>query len=75
MKERKKEDRMKISAEEKKRIMDQNLRFSKKIIDLDDQLKDGMPYARMKVIRDRIHMLEDAIFYNQEYLEGGVDNE
>ena len=64
-----------ISAEEKKRIMDQNLRFSKKIIDLDDQLKDGMPYARMKVIRDRIHMLEDAIFYNQEYLEGGVDNE
>jgi hypothetical protein len=75
MKERKKEDRMKISAEEKKRIMDQNLRFSKKIIDLDDQLKDGMPYARIQTIRDRIHLLEDAIFYNQEYLEGGVDNE
>jgi hypothetical protein len=64
-----------ISAEEKKRIMDQNLRFSQKIIDLDDQLKDGMPYARMQVIRERIHMLEDAIFYNQEYLEGGVDHE
>jgi hypothetical protein len=71
---RKKEDRMKISVEEKKRIMDQNLRFSKKIIDLDDQLKDGMPYARIQGIRDRIHMLEDAIFYNQEYL-GGVDND
>lgn len=66
---------MKISAEEKKRIMDQNLRFSKKIIDLDDQLKDGMPYARIQAIRDRIHMLEDAIFYNNEYLEGGVDND
>ena len=64
-----------ISAEEKKRIMDQNLRFSKKIIDLDDQLKDGMPYARMKAIRDRIHMLEDAIFYNREILNGGIDNE
>jgi hypothetical protein len=64
-----------ISKEEKQRILDQNLRFSKKIIDLDDQLKDGMPYARMQGIRDRIHMLEDAIFYNNEYLEGGIDHE
>lgn len=64
-----------ISKAEKQRILDQNLRFSKKIIDLDDQLKDGMPYARMQAIRDRINMLEDAIFYNKEYLEGGVDNE
>jgi hypothetical protein len=64
-----------ISKEEKQRILDQNLRFSKKIIDLDDQLKDGMPYARMQGIRNRIHMLEDAIFYNNEYLEGGIDHE
>lgn len=64
-----------ISAEEKKRIMDQNLRFSKKIIDLDDQLKDGMSYPRMQAIRDHIHMLEDAICYNRKILNGGIDNE
>ena len=64
-----------ISKEEREKIIQENSRLSKKIIDLDDQLKDGMPYARMKAIRDRIHMLEDAIFYNQEYLSGGVDYE
>lgn len=64
-----------ISKEEREKIIQENNRLSKKIIDLDDQLKDGMPYARIQAIRDRIHMLEDAIFYNQEYLEGGVDYE
>jgi hypothetical protein len=69
-----KESKM-ISAEERERIIQQNHRISKKIIDLDDQLKDGMPYERMKSVHDQIAMLEDALFYNQEYLRGRVDNE
>lgn len=64
-----------ITPEEREKLIQQNSKYSKKIIDLDDQLKDGMSYARMKAIRDRIHMLEDAIFYNREILNGGIDNE
>ena len=64
-----------ISAEERKKIIQNNSRLQKRIIDLDDQLKDGMPYARAKQIRDTINLLEDIIFYNEAYLEGGVDND
>lgn len=64
-----------ISKEEREKIIQENSRLSKRIIDLDDQLKDGMPYARIKQVRDTINLLEDIIFYNHEILEGGVDYE
>jgi hypothetical protein len=64
-----------ISSAERERIIQENSKLHKRIIDLDDQLKDGMPYARARKIRDAINLLEDIIFYNEAYLEGGVDND
>ena len=64
-----------ITSEEREKLIQQNSKYSKRIIDLDDQLKDGMPYSRMKAIRDRINMLEDIIFWNREILNKGIDNE
>jgi len=63
--EEKKEKKM---LNEKQKVMNETAWAQRKIIDLRDQLDDGMPQSvRSKIYRE-IDALEDVIFYNQEYL-------
>ena len=53
---------------EKETVMNETSWAMRRITDLRDMLEDGMPSSvRSKIYRE-IESLEDAIFYNQEYL-------
>ena len=53
---------------EKETVMNETSWAMRRITDLRDMLEDGMPSNVRSEIYSEIESLEDAIFYNQEYL-------
>jgi hypothetical protein len=62
------ENKEKKMLNEKQKVMDETVWAQSRIIDLQDQLDDGMPQSLRSKIYREIDALEDVIFYNQEYL-------
>lgn len=54
----------------RQKLMKEVVEAERKIIDLQDMLKGDVPESQRRLIRRKINVLSDIVFYNQEIIEG-----
>ena len=54
----------------RQKLMKEVVEAERKIIDLQDMLKGDVPKSQRRLIRRKINVLSDIVFYNQEIIEG-----